>query len=35
MMKKFQLLSLLAITALTFYACSTAEKPEPLDMATS
>ncbi len=34
MMKKFQLLSLLAITALTFSACSTAEKPAPLDMAT-
>jgi ketosteroid isomerase-like protein len=33
MMKKFQLLSLLAITALTFSACSTAEKPEPLNMA--
>lgn len=34
MIKNIQLLSLLAIMVFTFTACSTVEKPEPLDMAT-
>ncbi len=34
MIKKIRLLSLLALVVFAFSACSTAEKPAPLDMAT-